>query len=548
MKNTLYLLIAILLLMTGCNRPTPNTLCNDLLRAEELMYPAPDSALHILQGMTPPADELNRATWALLLTQARYKCFVDQSDSLVNVAYDYFMKGEDAQRKALALYLKGGLLNEMYQTEKAMPFLLKATDEIEFSKDYQLAYLIYSSIGRYYADRGIFEYAISYCEKAKEYASLANNASYLMDSYLGIARAYTIKKNYQKVVEHYNKALDIGMEYKLRKKITSTLQEKINALTQTGNYEEALNTLNKIDHSSITEQGCFTIGYLFYKLNQPDSAYYYLNRAIKSDNIYTQRSAHQALFYLSRKQKDYEKNAEYSVKLWKINDSINKIDRNKALIEMQEKYNEQRVRDELTTQMLLQKQRTWTIIGIGVLVLLFVAYRIRLRNKERITRLAEAEDRIDTLSRMLEEAQKATSEEEKDQAFFKRILLQQLGVIRLVANTPTAQNQALLRQLAEIGNDEAPAEELIVWSDLYPIINSLFDNFHTRLMQRFGSILTDKEVQTCCLVCAGFSTKEIAVITRQAIGTVYVRKSSARQKMGAPDGADIVEWVRESMN
>ena len=219
---------------------------------------------------------------------------------------------------------------------------------------------------------------------------------------------------------------------------------------------------------------------------------------------------------------------------------------------MQEKYNEQRVRDELTTQMLLQKQRTWTIVGIGMVVLittaLFVAYRIRLRNKERIARLAEAEDRIDTLSRMLEEAQKATSEEEKDQAFFKRILLQQLGVIRLVANTPTAQNQALLRRLAEIGNDEAPAEELIVWSDLYPIINRLFDNFHTRLMQRFGSILTDKEVQTCCLVCAGFSTKEIAVITRQAIGTVYVRKSSARQKMGAPDGADIVEWVRESMN
>ena len=99
MKNALYLLITILLLTTGCNRPTPTTLCNELLRAEELMYPAPDSALHILQGMTPPADELNRATWALLLTQAKYKCFVDQSDSLVNIAHDYFMKGDDAKGK-----------------------------------------------------------------------------------------------------------------------------------------------------------------------------------------------------------------------------------------------------------------------------------------------------------------------------------------------------------------------------------------------------------------------------------------------------------------
>ena len=93
------------------------------------------------------------------------------------------------------------------------------------------------------------------------------------------------------------------------------------------------------------------------------------------------------------------------------------------------------------------------------------------------------------------------------------------------------------------GNNEIPAEELIAWKDLYPIIDRLYDNFYTRLMEHFGSILTDKEIQTCCLLCAGFSTKEIAVITRQASSTVYFRKTSTRQKMGAPDGADIVEWV-----
>ena len=102
MKHILSLLIC-LLLMVACGRPSDNaSLCAELQRAEELMYPAPDSALHILQGMTLPADELNRATWALFLTQAKYKCDVAQSDSLVNVAYDFFMKGDDAQRKALA--------------------------------------------------------------------------------------------------------------------------------------------------------------------------------------------------------------------------------------------------------------------------------------------------------------------------------------------------------------------------------------------------------------------------------------------------------------
>ena len=126
MKNALYLLKAILQLTTGCNRPTQTTLCNELLRAEELMYPAPDSALHILQGMTPPADELNRATWALLLTQAKYKCFVDQSDSLVNIAHDYFMKGSNPQRKALVLFCKGALYDEKEMMEHALTYYASA--------------------------------------------------------------------------------------------------------------------------------------------------------------------------------------------------------------------------------------------------------------------------------------------------------------------------------------------------------------------------------------------------------------------------------------
>ena len=284
-------------------------------------------------------------------------------------------------------------------------------------------------------------------------------------------------------------------------------------------------------------------------MNQSDSAYYYLNKAINSTNIHTSKSAYQGLYYLNKKLGNYKAAVEYSEKLWERQDSINKIASNNALIEMQEKYNQQRVKDEMTTKMALQQQRTWMAVCIGIVIIIaissFIAYRIRIRNKERITRLVEAEDRIETLNHLLVEAQKEPSPDAgQDDTFFKRILLQQLGIIRMVANTPTAQNQALLRRLAETGNDEMPAEELIAWKDLYPIIDRLYDNFYTRLMERFGSVLTDKEVQTCCLLCAGFSTKEIAVITRQAVATVYIRKSTSRQKMNAPEGADIVEWVK----
>ena len=546
MKNAFHILLITLLLMAGCGRPAETTLSAELQRAEDLMYPHPDSALHILQAMTPPKDELNHATWALLMTQAKYKCFVDQSDSLVNIAHNYFMKGDDAQRKALVLYHKAVLLKEKNEVDKALPYYLQASEEVKLTEDYRLAYLIYSHIGMIYAHRKLHEYSVSYCEQANEYALLSEDPYYIIESYNCLARTYSMQGKNEKAIMYYDKAIEIGELSNEKKVLTSSIHEKMAVYMSEERNEEAWNVSKTLDHNQLSLAGNLTIGRLLYNMNKLDSAYYYLNKAVQSDNIYTRRGAYQVLFNLSKKQKDYEKNAEYSVKLWKINDSINKIDRNKALIEMQEKYDQQRVKDEMTAKMTLQKQRILMGIGVAILILCFIAYRIRIRNKERITRLAEAEERIETLNHLLEEAQKEPSPDAgQDDTFFKRILLQQLGIIRLVANTPTAQNQALLRRLAETGNDEMPAEELIAWKDLYPIIDRLYDNFYTRLMERFGSVLTDKEVQTCCLLCAGFSTKEIAVITRQASNTVYSRKTSARQKMGAPEGADIVEWVKE---
>lgn len=37
-------------------------------------------------------------------------------------------------------------------------------------------------------------------------------------------------------------------------------------------------------------------------------------------------------------------------------------------------------------------------------------------------------------------------------------------------------------------------------------------------------------------------TKEIAVITQQTSGTVYVRKTSIRRKMGAEEGRTLWGW------
>lgn len=206
----------------------------------------------------------------------------------------------------------------------------------------------------------------------------------------------------------------------------------------------------------------------------------------------------------------------------------------------------------VNNELKLERQRILWILSVAILLLVLCIITGYFYYRNRVQRLAEAEDRIDTLTRMLKEAQSVTEEvpngkEQKteDDAFFKKILLQQLGIIRMVASTPSSQNQALLKRITGIGEGKIQTNSLLVWSDIYLVIDRLYDNFHTSLMEKYGHILTEKEIQISCLLCAGFSTKEIGVITQQSDATIYVRKTSIRKKVGASEGQDIVSYIND---
>ena len=81
-KRVINWMVILSILLTGCKqkKDTLQTLLPPLVKAEHIMYEYPDSALHILQEMQMPAssDKLQKATWALLLTQAKYKNYIEE--------------------------------------------------------------------------------------------------------------------------------------------------------------------------------------------------------------------------------------------------------------------------------------------------------------------------------------------------------------------------------------------------------------------------------------------------------------------------------------
>ena len=369
------LIISIIISLISCthNKNYPTAFQPELAKAEAMMYRYPDSALHILQGIQPdiPSENEQYATWALLMTQAQYKNQIEQSDSLINIAYSYFTKHDNAQRKALALYYKGILRHESHHAEDALSFYLEAATEIEKTNDYQLGFLINSEVGLMYLYRKLNDYAMEYFEKAHHNAELSDNQTYIAFSFIYIARAFSQKKQYNKAIEYYEKAIKIGQVNNYPTILASAMNETSFLFLKTGENKKALQYAKDCIKIKKTDQRIFSLGDTYRYLKMYDSAYFYLNQACLSPNIHTARSAYQALYYISQEEKDYKKAVEYSNKLWFYQDSIGKTDRNKALIEMQEKYDQQKIINENNLSQ-IKKDRIIRNVLIALIILSFI--------------------------------------------------------------------------------------------------------------------------------------------------------------------------------
>ena len=584
------LIISIITSLISCthNKNYTTTFQPELAKAEAIMYRYPDSALHILQGIQPdnPSDNEQYATWALLMTQAQYKNQIEQSDSLINIAYSYFINQDNAQRKALALYYKGILCHESHHAEDALSFYLEATTEIEKTNDYQLGFLINSEIGLMYLYRKLNDYAMEYFEKAHHNAELSNNQTYIAFSFIYIARAFKKKKQYNKAIEYYEKAIKIGQVNNYPTILASAMNETSFLFLKTGENKKALQYAKDCIKIKKTDQRIFSLGDTYRYLKMYDSAYFYLNQACLSPNIHTARSAYQALYYISQEEKDYKKAVEYSNKLWFYQDSIGKTDRNKALIEMQEKYDQQKIINENNLSQ-IKKDRIIRNVLIALIILSFIIaitnylYQRKivsqkqeiLEKEEKIryftmkiheneTLINRNKMRIEELTIQMEGSQEI-KEQWKEQNKIRQEIQQQNEMLKLENNKLqnhisnyaqslkekskeleamehlSEENQYLHKREAFLCNQLINQTELFnklkttkyiddqLWQEIKEKIDLLFDNYTKRLYHQIPS-LTDGDIQICCLIKLRFSNGDIANML--AISPTSVSKRKLRLK------------------
>ena len=554
MRNILYICIMLLGIMcfVGCNDCHGNKKL--LAQTDSLLQSRPDSALKLLNSIEKDVG-FSEAEWMQFVwncAQARYRMGMSLAeDSLLPEAIHYYRERKDSSRMLDGYLLEASYYKWMKQEERMDEAIENGLDYAIARKDTFWLLLFYRGKAEVAYQRNDHSQVIELMEKILQYAdklSVRERSSVFYN--LGLNMALI---NHPSSSDYFERSIDMALAPADTASACHYMRNYATALANNREYVKSNDLLRRVKRlmpavgNHVMLQITFAENFL--NLHQLDSARYYWNQAWANEQNHGGDKAEgfsvrSALVQL-KTVLDYTSGTPLDIITFgRFADSVRVEMRDQnSVIEQQleTKNNLQRLNYELIIKR--QKTRMYSVLVAVLLVGVLLSLSFYIRNRRK--RLAEAEERIDTLTRLLEDAQKASdNQEENSDAFFKKLLLQQLGIIRLVANTPTSQNQALLKLISGISNKEIPVEGLLAWADLYPVIDRLYDGFYSRMVERFGQLLSDKEVQICCLLCAGFSTKEIGVVTQQTSATIYVRKTSIRKKINAGEKQDIVECIR----
>ena len=389
MKQTIYYLL-FLSLLTGCYP----SMKPQLEEAEALLTENPDSAYRLLQTIERPErhPKAEYATWCLLTTQAADKSYREHtSDSLIQVAVRYFSKQHDPDRLATALYTQGRVEKELGKNEEATQSFVKALDVAKGREDYELQYLTASQLGHIYAYVDFPDKAFDAYNRALHFAELSGDSVNLAYAHAYLGRVYGLREEWDKAIDAYAHSIAISEKISSVSTLSLGLDELSAIYSRTNKYQEAFDCQQRVldlpDSPSLNERAItyLNIGDLLRLMGNYDLAVTYLEKAQVTTNPYTKRGIFQCFSYLYEEKQDYKTYAKYINLFLQYNDSIQEIEQRKAIIEVEQKYNNEKLLNEKQRLELKQtKYLLYLLIGCMIFFLTIFVFLCIYAKKQRI--------------------------------------------------------------------------------------------------------------------------------------------------------------------
>lgn len=554
-KNILFILTILLLLAcTACYRSTRHV-TEHLSQAEGLIWAAPDSALHLLESISASRylTGKEQADYALLLSLAQYRCYIPvSSDSLINLAIEYYKDKNDADKKGAAFYVKGCILEEYC---KDIPNALLAYKEAETCipdmDDKQYVARIYSSLG--YINKKSFhlEPAKEYYQKAvqanidgKDTVAYASNLLNLSTLYYTLHQADSANRCINTLIDIADSLNDLDLQVKIYNNIANRkIFEK--------NYAEAEKYLiHAIRLSSPHFPDKLSLGLA--------NLYAYTGQKEKADSLFTHLLSCPDLLVRSNSYLDllnyfltsHPQEHSYLNHYIALTDSIYKENRAEEVGKIQQKYDNEvlaRTNDQLYFKWILT-----SVVGslICIIAVTFLQKKWRKANalQKQIEELEEKKKVLTSSSQENERYVIQISELESqinDLKNEKRRLKYFIKKTKKSKENKEDDYSSIFKTYLSITKDKTYDKEL-ERDNLRQWLNLTNQNFTDKLIKHYPVLSKSNQLMdVCCLTALNLSIEDIATLLGIGERTVERYTSDICKKVGFPKGGKhiFVEFI-----
>ena len=506
-----------------------------LVAADSLMQADPDSALALVEAVSPESlrGEGDRAYRDLLLTQARYKCYVDITagdDSAITRAMAWYRAHGGEREKLTRAYLyKGAVMQELNHVDSAM-YYYKTAEVNADPKDYANLGQINTRIAAlyldYYADMQIC-YDKNY--QALKYYKLTGNKSLQLNSMLNMASCSGVmhKDDAERLL---NQATELAIELNDSSNYYLCQELMCRQLSYEGKSiprakQIAMHCLNDyrdyIDHDLLLD-----LADIYAYSGMPDSARYYLDLVTANagmanlEQVKTRK--YLTLSNISRKEGNIALSAHYDMLSHQVSDSVSNDKQKYQIQQIENENNFEQTENRVRTIHNLHWQVRGIIASAILALLLFAIYHYRRENyikslaeelqHARINRHEQLLEQVDTHNHVI-------GQFVKNMVSFMQTLMEASE-----KDGPTTLRQRVKDGLGSITTGED------FWDALRAHVNLTHDGLISRIAEDPG--MTSKDLKFIELCCCGFDYVEISIIMGYTPRYVLNKRKLIAKKMG----------------
>ena len=465
-----------------------------------------------------------RALYAILRTQADYKCYVPlTSDTLIRHATNYYNRNRKSYRAAMAWYSLGCVYTEHSDDAAAVEAYLRAQT---YFPDTTVRYhaLCYQNLGRHYLNREMYDDALQSLRTCKQQSAIYGDSSTVgyCDYYIGCA--YLYQKSYDSAEVYFDK---VKCNIHSPEDCVDELDHQYAKIAyyRDGDFDKVLSHLYQCDNLHERAASLSYLADVFYSKQQYDSAYTIsLQIQSLSNELHTQCWNYKRLAELSPLVGRHDSAMQYVAQYALLLDSVYRLRQQTEI---------NAICNDLTLSHYRQQQARERFFHniLGLFVFVTVMLGVWLAFNKRENRLLKSNLRLsDELSRIRAALLYGTAKDsvyaepslspDEVHAYYSR--LYGACLLRYKQTSSYVHIQSLSLPFTKQQRDT-------ILEDIRNSFADIVSTIHTATPSLSADMLL-----TCICLSLGYSTDVIADVFLISPQTIRSRKSRAKQELSAP--------------